>query len=64
MLRCNYPDIRTVILQNPRKLLKSYINKGMTVLDLGCGPGFFSIEIAKMLSDSWKVITADLQEGR
>jgi ubiquinone/menaquinone biosynthesis C-methylase UbiE len=36
----------------------------MTVLDSGCGPGFFSIEIAKMLSDSWKVITADLQEGR
>jgi ubiquinone/menaquinone biosynthesis C-methylase UbiE len=51
------------LLQNPRKLLKSYINKGMTVLDLGCGPGFFSIEIAKMLSDSGKVIAADLQEG-
>jgi ubiquinone/menaquinone biosynthesis C-methylase UbiE len=51
------------LLQNPRKLLKPYINKGMTVLDLGCGPGFFSIEIAKMVSDSGKVIAADLQEG-
>ena len=35
----------------------------MTVLDLGCGPGFFSVEIAKMLSDSGKVIAADLQDG-
>ena len=50
-------------LQNPQKLLKPFISKGMTVLDLGCGPGFFSIEIAKMLLDSGKVIAADLQVG-
>ena len=35
----------------------------MTVLDLGCGPGFFSVEIARMLYNSGKVIAADLQEG-
>ncbi len=51
------------LLQNPRKILKPYISKGMTVLDLGCGPGFFSIEIAKLLNSSGKVIAADLQEG-
>ena len=51
------------LLQNPQKLLNQYISEGMTVLDLGCGPGFFSIEIAKMLCDSGKVIAADLQEG-
>ena len=51
------------LLQNPQKLLKPFISKGMTVLDLGCGVGFFSIEIAKMLKDSGKVIAADLQEG-
>jgi len=51
------------LLQNPRKILKTYIHEGMTVLDLGCGPGFFAIEIAKMLKDSGKVISADLQEG-
>lgn len=50
-------------LQNPRKLLGPFISEGMTVLDLGCGPGFFSIEIAKMLNDSGKVIAADLQKG-
>jgi ubiquinone/menaquinone biosynthesis C-methylase UbiE len=51
------------LLQNPHKILKPYISEGMTVLDLGCGVGFFSIEIAKMLRDSGKVIAADLQEG-
>jgi len=51
------------LLQNPQKILKTYIREGMTVLDLGCGPGFFSVEIAKMMNDSGKVIAADLQEG-
>ena len=51
------------LLQNPQKILKPYIDEEMTVLDLGCGPGFFSIEIAKLLIDSGKVIAADLQEG-
>jgi len=51
------------LLQNPQRLLQPCISKGMTVLDLGCGPGFFSIEIARMLVDSGKVIAADLQEG-
>lgn len=51
------------LFQNPKKILKPYIVKGMTVLDLGCGPGFFSRDIAKMLADSGKVIAADLQEA-
>ncbi len=50
-------------LQNPYKILKPFIRKGMTVLDIGCGPGFFSVEIAKMLDGSGKVIAADLQKG-
>jgi ubiquinone/menaquinone biosynthesis C-methylase UbiE len=51
------------ILQNPRKILNPYITEGMTVLDLGCGPGYFSLEIAELVKDSGKVIAADLQEG-
>jgi Methylase involved in ubiquinone/menaquinone biosynthesis len=50
-------------LQNPQKILAPYIKEGMTVLDIGCGPGFFSIEMAKMVGRSGKVISADLQEG-
>ncbi|MCP4372916.1 MAG: SAM-dependent methyltransferase, partial [Deltaproteobacteria bacterium] len=36
-------------LQNPQKILKPYIKEGMTVLDVGCGPGFFSIDMAQMV---------------
>ena len=51
------------LLQNPQKILRPYIEKGMTVLDLGCGPGFFTTELSKMLGGSGKVIAVDLQEG-
>ncbi|MDP3914011.1 MAG: class I SAM-dependent methyltransferase [Bacteroidota bacterium] len=50
-------------IQNPEKIVKQYIKPGMVVLDLGCGPGFFTIEIAKILNGQGKVIAADLQEG-
>lgn len=51
------------LLQNPQKILVDYVKDGMIVLDLGCGPGFFSIELAKMVGVSGQVIAADLQEG-
>ncbi len=35
----------------------------MSVLDVGCGPGFFSIEMASMVGRNGKIISADLQEG-
>lgn len=50
-------------VQNPEKILRPYIEEGMTVLDVGCGPGFFSIDMAKMVGQSGRVIAADLQEG-
>lgn len=50
-------------LQNPQKILRPYIEEGMTVLDVGCGPGFFSIDMAQMVDNSGRVIACDLQEG-
>jgi ubiquinone/menaquinone biosynthesis C-methylase UbiE len=35
----------------------------MTVLDLGCGPGFFTMEMARQVGRTGKVIAADLQQG-
>lgn len=49
--------------QNPKKILGPYVKPGMTVLDLGCGPGFFTTEIASLLDHSGKVIAADIQDG-
>jgi ubiquinone/menaquinone biosynthesis C-methylase UbiE len=50
-------------LQDPRKILAPYVKEGMTVLDMGCGPGFFSIEMAHLIGQSGRVIASDLQEG-
>lgn len=50
-------------VHNPHKILKRYIQSGMTILDLGCGPGFFSIAAAEMVGATGKVIAVDLQEG-
>jgi len=51
------------LFQNPKKILSELIKEDMHVLDIGCGPGYFTVEIAKMLKGSGKVIAADLQEG-
>ncbi|MCJ7488192.1 MAG: class I SAM-dependent methyltransferase [Candidatus Aminicenantes bacterium] len=50
-------------IQDPRKMLGPHIVEGMTVLDLGCGPGFFSVDMARMVGKTGRVIAADLQEG-
>lgn len=50
-------------LQDPKKIVGAYVKDGMTVLDVGCGPGFFSMELAGMVGKSGRVIAADLQEG-
>ena len=49
--------------QNPQKILGPYIEEGMTVLDIGCGPGFFSIDMAQLVGKTGRVIASDLQEG-
>lgn len=50
-------------LQNPRSILAPFVREGMTVLDLGCGPGYFTVELARLVGPTGKVIAADLQEG-
>ncbi|MCG8697329.1 MAG: class I SAM-dependent methyltransferase [Bacteroidales bacterium] len=51
------------LVHHPQKIFGNYIQEGMTVLDFGCGPGFFTIDVAKMVGENGKVIAADLQQG-
>lgn len=49
------------LLQNPKKIIGEYLREGYTVMDIGCGPGFFSVDMARMVGAEGKVIAADLQ---
>ena len=50
------------LMHNPEKILGPYITQGMKVLDIGCGMGFFSLPIARMVGSKGKVICIDVQE--
>ena len=46
----------------PEEILGPYVRQGMTVMDVGCGMGFFSIGLARLVGDSGCVIAVDLQQ--
>ncbi len=49
------------LLQNPYKILTSYVRPGMTVLDVGSAMGYFSLPIAEMVGPGGKVVCVDVQ---
>ena len=49
------------LIHNPQKLFAPYVNEGMTVLDVGCGAGFTSLGLARLVGKEGKVIAVDLQ---
>ncbi len=54
-------NILRKFLQNPKKILGDHIQPGMKVIDIGCGPGFFTLPIAQMVGPLGMVIAIDLQ---
>ena len=50
------------LFHNPAKMLGAYIKNGMAVLDVGCGMGFFSIGMARLVGSEGKVHSVDLQQ--
>jgi ubiquinone/menaquinone biosynthesis C-methylase UbiE len=51
------------LLHNPGKILGPYVKPGMTAMDVGCGPGVFTVEMARMVGEGGRVIACDLQDG-
>jgi len=49
------------IIQNPTRILSPYIQTNMKVLDIGCGMGFFTIPMAKLVGDTGKAYGVDIQ---
>jgi ubiquinone/menaquinone biosynthesis C-methylase UbiE len=50
------------ILHNPAKIVGPYVNPGMTVMDVGCGMGMFSLAMARIVGAEGRVIAVDLQQ--
>jgi len=51
------------LVQHPLKILSPFIREGMVALDMGCGPGFFTLPMAQLVGRTGHVIAVDLQEG-
>jgi ubiquinone/menaquinone biosynthesis C-methylase UbiE len=50
------------LLQDPEAIVKPHVREGMTAMDVGCGMGFFSVPLAKLVGGAGKVVCVDLQE--
>jgi ubiquinone/menaquinone biosynthesis C-methylase UbiE len=50
------------LIHKPQKFLGNYVKEGMTVMDLGCGMGHFSIGMARLVGHTGKVLAVDLQQ--
>jgi ubiquinone/menaquinone biosynthesis C-methylase UbiE len=48
--------------QSPRKVLGPLVRAGMTVLEPGPGMGFFTLDAARMVGPTGRVIAPDVQE--
>jgi SAM-dependent methyltransferase len=49
------------LFQDPARLFAPYVKEGMVVLEPGCGMGFFTLELARRVGSSGKVVALDLQ---
>lgn len=51
------------LINDPKRLLRGLVAPGYTAVDLGCGPGYYTLPLAKMVGESGRVIAVDVQEG-
>jgi len=52
------------MMQPPQKIVeRSGIKEAMTVMELGCGPGTYTIDIARAVGDRGRVYAVDIQKA-
>lgn len=49
------------LFHNPDVILEGFVQPGQTVVDIGCGMGYFSIALAGIVGSEGKVIALDVQ---
>jgi len=50
------------LMQDPNKILAPHLTPGMTVLDVGCAMGFFSLPMARLVGPEGRVVCVDMQQ--
>ncbi|MHC1712576.1 MAG: class I SAM-dependent methyltransferase [Solidesulfovibrio sp.] len=50
------------LIHNPKTILRDLVHPGEIAVDLGCGPGFFTLPMARMVGEKGRVVAVDLQE--
>jgi len=53
--------LRRLLGQDPTEIVGPYVRNGMTVLEPGPGMGFFTLELARLVGPSGRVIAVDVQ---
>ncbi|HZL64487.1 MAG TPA: class I SAM-dependent methyltransferase [Thermoleophilia bacterium] len=51
------------LVTDPRRILRGLLCPGDTVVDLGCGPGFFTLPLAETVGETGRVAAVDLQSA-
>ena len=49
------------LLENPNKILGQFVRAGMTVLEPGCGMGYFTLPLARLVGPGGRVVVAEIQ---
>jgi SAM-dependent methyltransferase len=49
------------LMQDPAKVVAPYVREGMTVLEPGPGMGFFTLELARRVGPTGRVVAVDIQ---
>jgi len=48
-------------LENPYNMLGPFVEKGMTVLEPGCGMGYFTLPLARMVGPRGRVVAVEIE---
>ena len=49
------------LIQDPNLILRDLVKAGQAVLDIGCGMGYFSLPLARLVGEKGTVICVDMQ---
>ena len=50
------------LVENPAEILGPFVTRGSTVVDVGCGMGFHSLDLARLVGPDGRVVCVDIQQ--